>query len=161
MNAFTTTGVSAGLLGKIDELERTVPEARIARSAELSARSSHSESNSGETLQNGNYGRATSGTLSDAPAANPADVSSANGNTSSSAPPAAPVPFSPLSVNTRAAAAAPANSPAMASSHLPKISIPSTPPTPLRAGNPRPSPASPRPAPPLHRPHRTACAHTG
>ena len=79
MNAFTTTGVSAGLLGKIDELERTVPEARIARSAELSARSSHSESNSGETLQNGNHGRATSGTLSDAPAANPADVSSANG----------------------------------------------------------------------------------
>jgi hypothetical protein len=60
MNAFTSTEVSAGLIGKIDELERTVPEARIARSAELSARSSLSESNNDETLQDRNGGRATS-----------------------------------------------------------------------------------------------------
>ena len=104
MNAFTSTGVSGGLIGKIDELERTVPEARIARSAELSARSSRSESNNGETLQNGRA-------ISDTPAANPADVSGANGSTSSSAPSAAPVPFNPLSVNTRAAATAPAKQP--------------------------------------------------
>ena len=111
MNAFTSTGVSAGLLGKIDELERTVPEARIARTVELSARSSHPESNSSETPQNGNHGRATSGTLPDTLAANSAGVSSANGSTSSSTPSAALAPFSPLSVNTRTAAAAPAKQP--------------------------------------------------
>ena len=81
MNAFTSTGVSAGLIGKIDELERTVPEARIARTVELSARSSHSESNSSETLQNGNHGRRRP-PITTIPA-----LSSANGSTSSSAPP--------------------------------------------------------------------------
>ena len=44
MNAFTNTGVSDGLLGKIDELERTVPEARIARTVERSTLPLHSES---------------------------------------------------------------------------------------------------------------------
>jgi len=99
MSAFTPAGVSAGLIGKIDELERTVPEARIAGSAELSVRSSHSESNNGETLQNGSHDSATSG------------ASSANGSTSSGAPSAALVPSSLLSVNMRAAAAAPAKQP--------------------------------------------------
>ena len=40
MNAFTTAGVSAGLLGKINELERTIPEVRtppVERSAVLCA----------------------------------------------------------------------------------------------------------------------------
>ena len=103
MSAFTSAGVSAGLIGKIDELERTVPEARIARSAELSARSSHTESNNGETLQNGSHDSANPGTTS--------GVSSANGSTSSGAPSAALVPFSPLSLNMRAAATAPAKQP--------------------------------------------------
>jgi small-conductance mechanosensitive channel len=111
MNAFTSTAVSAGLPGKIDELERTVPEVRVVRSAELSARSAHSESNNGETLQNGNHGRAASGTLSDSPAANPTDVSRANGSMLSSAPSTGPVPFSPLSASPLAAAAASATQP--------------------------------------------------
>ena len=103
MSAFTSAGVAAGLIGKIDELERTVPEARIARTVELSARSSHSESNNGEILQNGNHAGATSGTTS--------GVSSTNGSTSSSASAAALVPFSPLSLNARAAATAPTKQP--------------------------------------------------
>ena len=100
MSAFTSAGVSAGLLGKIDQLERTVP---VARTVELGARSSHSEFNSSESSQNENHGRATSGTTS--------GVSSANGSTSSSVPSAALVPFSPLSLNTRAAGATPAKQP--------------------------------------------------
>jgi small-conductance mechanosensitive channel len=107
MSAFTSTGVSGGLLGKIDELERTVPEARIARTAEMSARSSLAESNNNEIPQNGNRGSSNSGT----PSGNAAGVSSANGSTSSSAPPVALIPISPLSVNTSATAAAPAKQP--------------------------------------------------
>ena len=110
MSAFTASGVSAGLIGKIDELERTVPEARVVRSAQLGARSSDSESKS-KTLQDGNHGTTTSGTFSDTPAANPVGVSKANGGTSPSAPSAAPMPFSLLPVNTGAAAAAPAKQP--------------------------------------------------
>ena len=107
MNAFISTEVSTGLLGKIDELERTVPEARITPTFELSARSSHSESNDSEFPQNGNHGGAALGT----PTGNMAGVSSANGGTLSSAPSATLTPFSPLAVNTRAAAAAPAKQP--------------------------------------------------
>ena len=119
MSAFTSAGVSAGLIGKIDELERTVPEARIARTVELSARSSHSESNNGEILQNGNHGSATSGTTP--------GVSSANGSTSSSASVRRLGALQPTFCSTRAPLQPPPlSSPAMASSHLPKISIPST-----------------------------------
>jgi small-conductance mechanosensitive channel len=92
MNAFTTAGVSAGLLGKINELERSIPEARTSRTVERSAHPLHSESNRSEIPPNGNRG-------------------SANGGTSSSAPSADVAPFSPLPVNTRTAAAAPAKQP--------------------------------------------------
>jgi small-conductance mechanosensitive channel len=92
MNEFTTAGVSAGLLGKINELERTIPEARTPRTVERSAHPLHSESNRSEIPPNGNRG-------------------SANGGTSSSAPSADVAPFSPLPVNTRTAAAAPAKQP--------------------------------------------------
>jgi small-conductance mechanosensitive channel len=92
MNAFTTAGVSAGLLGKINELERSIPEARTSRTVERSAHPLHSESNRSEIPPNGNRG-------------------SAHGGTSSSAPSADVAPFSPLPVNTRTAAAAPAKQP--------------------------------------------------
>jgi len=92
MNEFTTAGVSAGLLGKINELEHTIPETRTSRTVERSAHPLHSESNRSEIPPNGNRG-------------------SANGGTSSSAPSADVAPFSPLPVNTRTAAAAPAKQP--------------------------------------------------
>jgi small-conductance mechanosensitive channel len=107
MNAFTTAGVSAGLLGKINELERTIPETRTSRTVERSAHALHSESNRSEIPPNANPASATSGK----PAGNTAGTSSANGSTSSSAPSADLVPFSPLPVNTRTAAAAPAKQP--------------------------------------------------
>ncbi|MGA2964177.1 MAG: hypothetical protein ABSD96_21125, partial [Candidatus Korobacteraceae bacterium] len=107
MNEFTTAGVSAGLLGKIDELERTISEARTSRTVERSARPLHSESNHNEIPPNGTPGSVTSGN----PAGNTAGISSANGSTSSSAPSADLAPFSPLPVNTRAAAAAPTKQP--------------------------------------------------
>ena len=107
MNEFTTAGVSAGLLGKIDELERTIPETRASRTVERSAHPLHSESNRNEIPPNANPGSATSGN----PAGNTAGTSSANGSTSSSAPSADLAPFSPLPVNTRAAAATPTKQP--------------------------------------------------
>jgi hypothetical protein len=74
MNAFTTSGVSGGLLGKIDELERTIPEARTSRTVERSAHALHSESNRSEIPPNGNPGSTTSGK----PAGNTASTSSAS-----------------------------------------------------------------------------------
>jgi small-conductance mechanosensitive channel len=107
MNEFTTAGVSVGLLGRINELERTIPETRTSRTVERSAHPLHSESNRSEIPPNANPSSATSGR----PAGNTAGISSANGSTSSSAPSADLAPFSPLPVNTRAAAAAPAKQP--------------------------------------------------
>ena len=58
MNEFTTAGVSAGLPGKIDELERTIPEARSSRPVERSAHPLHSESDRSEIPPNGTPGSA-------------------------------------------------------------------------------------------------------
>ncbi len=47
MNAFATAGASAGLMGKINELERNVPEARMERTVERSVRSSQASRTEG------------------------------------------------------------------------------------------------------------------
>ncbi len=106
MNEFTTAGVSAGLPGKIDELERTIPEARSSRPVERSAHPLHSESDRGEIPPNGTPGSAHSGN----PARNTSGIGSANGS-ASSAPSADLAPFSPPPANTRAAAAMPIKQP--------------------------------------------------
>ncbi len=104
MNEFTTAGVSAGLLGKINELERTIPEARTSRTVEHSAHALHSDANRSEIVPNENPGTANPSTSTE----NTTGSSSANGSTSASAPSADLAPFSSLPVNPRAAAATPA-----------------------------------------------------
>jgi small-conductance mechanosensitive channel len=105
MSAFATAGASAGLLGKINDLERSVPEAHIARSVESnperSARPPHSEANRSENP--------ASTSATDASSSSPGgttSTSSAAGSTSSSAPSAAVAPLSPLPVTVPATASA-------------------------------------------------------
>jgi small-conductance mechanosensitive channel len=107
MSEFTTAGVSAGLLGKINELERTIPEAHPSRTVQHGAHALHSDANRSEIPANENPGNATSGK----PAENTAGIGSANGSTSASALSADLAPFSPPAENPRAAAAAPVKQP--------------------------------------------------
>jgi small-conductance mechanosensitive channel len=97
MNAFATAGASAGLLGKINDLERTVPEARIDRNLERSGRPLRTESNHPETAPGTNSSNAASSA-----------GSTAAGSPSSSAPSAALAPFNPVPVTAPAATSAPA-----------------------------------------------------
>ncbi len=107
MSAFATAGASAGLMGKINELERNVPEARIERTVERSVRPSPS-SRGESSASSGNAGSGSAGGGS--VAANAGDgegpKSGTRGNNSASAAPSVIVPFSPVPV------AAPATAPA-------------------------------------------------
>src|SRR6266568_1193529 len=96
MNAFATAGASAGLMGKINELERNVPEARLERSIERSVRPSQasrtegaSSANSGASPASANSSSGNSGGANGGNADGTKSGSStgANGNSSASAPP--------------------------------------------------------------------------
>jgi small-conductance mechanosensitive channel len=112
MSAFATAGASAGLMGKINELERNVPEARIEHTVERGIHSSSRtegplSTNSGNagsgsaSISNGSSGGANSG---NADGTKPGNSTGANGNNPASAPSAALMPFSPVPVAAPAAA---------------------------------------------------------
>jgi small-conductance mechanosensitive channel len=109
MNAFANAGASTGLLGKINDLERTVPEAHIAhspernveRNPEHSARLPHSEADHTEGAASTNATDASSSSTGGS-----TSTSSAAGSSSSSAPSATLPSFSPLPVTVPAAAPA-------------------------------------------------------
>jgi len=100
MSAFASAGASTGLLGKINELERTVPEVRTVVRNVHPART---EINRGEGPTNASPG-------GDA-AENKATSSEAAAISSSHTPQAPIVPFSPISVAAPTAAATPAKQP--------------------------------------------------
>jgi small-conductance mechanosensitive channel len=85
MNVFAAAGSSAGLPGKINELERTLPEAHIERAVERGTRPLHPESNRAETLPGAEPSSNDSG--------NTASSSGATG--APSGPSALIMPFSP------------------------------------------------------------------
>jgi small-conductance mechanosensitive channel len=111
MNAFATAGASAGLLGKINELERTVPEARIERVPERSVRPSRSEPNHPDNVPETNSSTASSSNASSSNATGSAAPGNGAGSTSSSTPSAAFVPFSPISISAPIATSAPPKQP--------------------------------------------------
>jgi small-conductance mechanosensitive channel len=102
MSAFASAGTSTGLMGKINELERTVPEVRTVVRSVHPARA---ELNRGE-----NQANPANGTASATPEDKTAPNSSAAG-TSSGAPTAATAPFSPVMTVAPTAAATPAKQP--------------------------------------------------
>ncbi|HEX9201941.1 MAG TPA: mechanosensitive ion channel domain-containing protein [Acidobacteriaceae bacterium] len=110
MNAFATAGASAGLMGKINELERNVPEARLERSIERSVRPSQTNRTEGAVGGSANSASGNSaGTNSGGADGTKAGSTTASnaGNTSSSSPAAAMMPFSPLPVAMQQASSTP------------------------------------------------------
>ncbi|HVJ05691.1 MAG TPA: mechanosensitive ion channel domain-containing protein [Candidatus Saccharimonadales bacterium] len=110
MNAFATAGASAGLLGKINELERNVPEARIERHVEHNVRSSQMNraegaSNGSANSASGNSSETSSGVADGIKGGTASDGGS--GNTSSSSAAAAMMPFSPVMVTAQQAPSTP------------------------------------------------------
>jgi small-conductance mechanosensitive channel len=104
MNAFATAGTSVGLPGKINELERTVPEASIARAVGVSVRPLHSESNHTGTPSNPpDATNTSSGTT--------AGNAGASGSGAESTPSSALAPFNFLPMTAPAVAVAPAKQP--------------------------------------------------
>jgi small-conductance mechanosensitive channel len=94
MNAFAVAGASAGLLGKINELERTVPE---VRNETRTLRSPRSDTGHSTGTDSSNNSTATSGDAA-------GSGSATGGGTPSSAPSAAIAPFSPVPTQQPAAA---------------------------------------------------------
>jgi len=107
MSAFAVAGAEAGLLGKINDLERNIPEARIARDIEHRTRPKHSEAihteNPTDVSHTDTSPSALGGTIT--PSENATEVTSSGG------PSTGISPFSPLPVSAPAAAPAPAKQP--------------------------------------------------
>jgi small-conductance mechanosensitive channel len=112
MSAFATAGASAGLLGKINELERTVPEVRVERSVEPRVRNSRADTRRTDTASaaNSSGNSSSSGTGIDSSSGGASDHTSSDHTSTDTAPsggtgnpPAAMMPFGPLPVATLAA----------------------------------------------------------
>jgi small-conductance mechanosensitive channel len=95
MSAFATVGAEAGLMGKINDLERNIPEARIARNVEHGIHQIHSETNRTQNPANANPTDASPS----APGGSTAPSENATGGASSNAPPTGISLFSPLPAN--------------------------------------------------------------
>jgi small-conductance mechanosensitive channel len=105
MNAFAIAGASVGLQGKINELERTVPEASIAHALGGSVRALHSQSNRNDNAP-----------PPDANSNNPsagrnASNGDGSGSTAESTPSSALTPLNLLPMTLPAATAAPSKQP--------------------------------------------------
>ena len=88
MSAFAVAGTSSGLLGKVNELERTVPE---VRTVVRTARPLRTDSN---RTDGANSSAADSGTAAESSAGAGATGNRATGSTASSTPAATVTPFS-------------------------------------------------------------------
>jgi len=108
MSAFAAAGTSAGLLGKINELERTVPE---VRTVVRNVRPTRGEAARNESLTNAAANAASSGGSGQAATpGNPPSSGTATGSSPSNAPSPATV-FSPVQVIAPAAPAVAAKQP--------------------------------------------------
>jgi small-conductance mechanosensitive channel len=94
MAAFASAGTSAGVLGKINELERTVPEVRsVARPVEHTTHPQHSDS---AHTDNKETASATSNPSAPTTGKTESTSTDSDSNSSSSAPAATITPFAPL-----------------------------------------------------------------
>jgi small-conductance mechanosensitive channel len=92
MTSFSVAGASAGVLGKINELERTVPEAISARSVDRTVHPVHGEPIHAETPPNAGSAVASAGDAANSTPASSSTSGSASANASSAIGVFSPVP---------------------------------------------------------------------